>query len=85
MRYSNHFGEEVFPHSVFKKKKLGRDNCFFLREYPFFNDENEHFWRGDDNFVEPSTATGKYFPEVWEKYLSENPIYQTSDGNGYIG
>ena len=74
LRFSEDLGYEFYPRNVFKKKRLKRDNHLFHRDYPYINTENKHLW-DKESFTKPSTSTGKYFSEMWERYLKENPPY----------
>lgn len=71
-RFSKQLGWENFPMKYLRKNC--RDNHLFFRNYPYFRDENSHYWNSD-SFSKPSSATGKFMNEMFNKFLREQNIF----------
>jgi len=64
-----------------KKKRLSFNLFWGQKKNSCFKEHPSKIEDGYENFSQPSTATGKYFNEMWDVSLFENPLQRTLLGS----
>ncbi len=64
-----------------KKKKVGLNLFWGQTKNSYFKEHPSKTEDGYENFSQPSTATGRYFNEMWDVSLFENPLQRTLLGS----